>query len=231
MSKPDLLLLHGALGSKAQLEKLQGVLAGEFTLHTFDFTGHGGGEIPTEPFSIEMFAEDIKKWQNVTGIGTIDIFGYSMGGYAAIWYAKHYPGRARRIFTLATKFEWTPAIAEREIKMLDASAIKLKVPKYAEELSLRHGADKWETVLYKSAEMMRSLGEQNALSENDIVSINNEVLVAVGDSDKMVTIEETASVYRKLQHGRMLVMPGTPHPLEHVDSDKLACEIEEFFAG
>ncbi len=231
MGKPDLLLLHGALGSMAQFENLKDVLADEFTLHMFDFTGHGGNEIPAGPFSIELFAGDIKKWQDASGIGTIDIFGYSMGGYAALWYAKRNPGRAGKIFTLATKFEWTPDTAEREVKMLDAGMIKIKVPKYAEELSLRHGADKWETVLTKSAEMMISLGIINALTADDISGIKNEVLLAVGDSDKMVTIEETASVYRKLEHGRMLVMPGTPHPLEHVDADKLACEIEEFFAG
>ena len=231
MGKPDLLLLHGALGSKAQLERLSDVLRDEFTLQTLDFTGHGGNEIPAAPFSIEMFAGDIRKWQDESGIKPVDIFGYSMGGYAAMWHAKQNPGRVGKIFTLATKFEWTPGIAEREVKMLDAALIKEKIPKFAEELSLRHGADKWETILSKSAEMMTSLGINNALTADDISGIKNEVLVAVGDSDKMVSIEETASVYRKLEHGRMLVMPGTPHPLEHVDADKLACEIEEFFAG
>ncbi|MBZ0201827.1 MAG: alpha/beta hydrolase [Ignavibacteria bacterium] len=231
MGKPDLLLLHGALGCKAQLDKLRDVLADEFTLHTLDFTGHGGSEIPTEPFSIEMFASDIKRWQDASGVDEVNIFGYSMGGYAAMWYAKQNPKRTRKIFTLAAKFEWTPDIAEREVKMLDPGTIKEKVPKYAEVLMQRHGADKWETVLSKSAEMMRTLGADNTLTAEDYADMENEVLVAVGDSDKMVTIEETVSVYRKLRHGRMLVMPGTPHPLEHVDADKLACEIEEFFAG
>ncbi|HAX49045.1 MAG TPA: alpha/beta hydrolase, partial [Bacteroidetes bacterium] len=99
-----ILLLHGAIGSQEQLEPLKIELSGKYEVHTFNFTGHGGSEIPHEPFSIEMFAGDIIDHVNSNDLAGIDIFGYSMGGYAALYAAHKNPGKIGRIFTLATKF-------------------------------------------------------------------------------------------------------------------------------
>ena len=224
----NILLLHGAIGSSAQLEPLKNNLSGSFHVHTLNFTGHSGGEIPAEPFSIEMFAADIIRFIDKNGFTGIDIFGYSMGGYAALYAALKNPGKIGKIFTLATKFEWTPEIAEREIKMLDAEKIKLKVPKFAEELLMRHGADKWTIVLEKTAEMMHALGNNNLLTHERLGEVNNEVLVGIGDSDKMVTLEETIAAYRSLPNAKLIVLPGTPHPIEHVDINRASTEIKEF---
>ena len=44
----------------------------------------------------------------------------------------------QKVFTLATKFEWTPDIAQKEIKMLDAAKIAEKIPAFAQLLEKRH---------------------------------------------------------------------------------------------
>src|SRR5688572_25311470 len=112
-----LLLLHGALGSKSQFRDLSKILEKDFIVHSMDFSGHGGNTLTNEPFSIELFADDILNWQNENQIKKCDIFGYSMGGYSALYLARYHPHKVRRIFTLATKFEWTEDIAAREVKM------------------------------------------------------------------------------------------------------------------
>jgi len=226
-----ILLLHGAIGAQEQLEPLKIELSGKYEVHTFNFSGHGGSEIPHEPFSIEMFAGDIIDHVNSNDLAGIDIFGYSMGGYAALYAALKNPGKIGRIFTLATKFDWSIEIAEREVKMLDAEKIKQKVPKFAEELSARHGADKWVTVLEKTAGMMTALGTNNLLTAETLAEIQNEVLVGIGDSDKMVTLEETIAAYKALPKAKLLVMPGTPHPIEQVDVARLVSEVERFFGS
>lgn len=225
----NLLLLHGALGSKKQFNTIEKYLSGQFTVYTTDFSGHGGNTIPAEPFSIRMFSEDILKLLNENHIEKINIFGYSMGGYAALYLAKRNPERIGKIFTLATKFEWNEEIAAREVKMLDAAKIKEKVPKFAEELKQRHHPQDWELVLSKTAEMMTNLGKQNELREEDYSAIENEVLAGIGDRDKMVTLEETINVYRRLKNGKLIVLPGTPHPLEQVDTGILGNAIVDFF--
>lgn len=224
-----LLLLHGALGSKSQFIELAKILEKDFIIHSMDFSGHGSNTLTNEPFSIELFADDILNWQNENQIKTCNIFGYSMGGYSALYLARHHGERVNRIFTLATKFEWTKDIASREVRMLDAAKIKEKVPKFAEELKARHSPGDWQTVLAKTAEMMINLGRKNTLTNEDYKLIENHILIGVGDRDKMVTIEESLTVYRKLKNGKMLVMPDTPHPLEQVNTERLAYEIKSFF--
>lgn len=226
----NILMLHGALGSKKQFSALEKILSEKFNVYSLDFTGHGGNKIPDEPFSIRMFSDNILGWLNHNGIDKINIFGYSMGGYAALYLAKRNPERIGKIFTLATKFEWNEEIASREVKMLDAAKIKEKVPKFAEELKQRHGKD-WEKVLEKTADMMINLGKQIELTEEDIASIENEILIGVGDSDKMVTLEESINVYRRLKNGKLIVLPDTPHPLEQVNFKSLGKEIEFFMTG
>lgn len=222
-----LLLLHGALGAKSQFAKLEALLRNRFEVYSIDLTGHGLNDLIEEPFSIEMFSGDIKSWINENSNEPVNIFGYSMGGYAALNYAKDNPGKAGKIFTLATKFEWTPVTAAREVKMLDAGKIKEKAPKFAEELSARHGA-KWEKILEKTGEMIIALGNRNVLRQEDLTGIECEVLIGIGDRDKMVTIEESVATYRLLKNGNLTVLPGTAHPLEQAEAARLAFEIKEF---
>lgn len=224
-----ILLLHGAIGALDQLNPLKEELSGKYDVHSINFTGHGGREIPNEPFSIEMFAADILDYIHVNDLAGIDIFGYSMGGYAAFYAALINPCKIGKIFTLATKFDWSNEIAEREVKMLDARKIKQKVPKFAEELSMRHGADKWVTVLEKTAEMMLALGRNNLLTVETLGNMKNEVLVGIGDRDKMVSIEETIAAFRAIPNTELLVIPGTHHPIEQVDVGRILNEIERFF--
>ncbi len=224
-----LLLLHGALGAKSQFAGIEQSLAGSLEVYSLNFSGHGGEPLPEVPFSIELFAGDVLRWLDANKIDKINLFGYSMGGYVALYLALKHPDKIGKIFTLATKLEWSEEISAREVKMLDAVKIKEKVPKFAEELSQRHGADKWEAVLGKTAEMMINLGRKNRLTPEDYTKIEHDVTLGVGDRDKMVSIEETTAAYRKLKNGKLLVMPDTPHPLEQVNAERLCYEIKEIF--
>lgn len=135
----NLLLLHGALGAKSQFAEIQKSLANNFTVNSINFSGHGGKDIPSEPFSIELFANDVLNWLDDNKTNRINIFGYSMGGYVGLHLAKKNPETIGKVFTLATKFNWSEEISAREVKMLDSSKIKEKVPKFAGELKNRHG--------------------------------------------------------------------------------------------
>lgn len=222
------LFLHGAIGSKNQFASLSKMMAAKFEIHTLDFSGHGGAPFNGN-FSIEMFAGETLAYLDANGISTIDIFGYSMGGFVALYLARNHPDRVGSIFTLATKFEWTPDIAQREIKMLNAEKIAEKIPRFAAELEKRHAPNDWKTVLHKTADMMIGLGENNPLSAEDFNIIGNRTRIAIGDKDAMVTLEETIAVYRNLSNASFAVLPETQHPIEKVNPDRLAYELDRFF--
>ncbi len=226
-----ILLLHGAIGASDQLEPLKGKLSKDFEVHTMNFSGHGGRPYGNEPFSISLFASEVKQYLNDNHIEQIDIFGYSMGGYVALYLAKHHPELVGRVVTLATKFHWDEETAAKEVKMINAEKIKEKVPAFAAALEKRHHPNDWVEVLEKTKEMLRSLGRQNALSLEDYKEIEIPTLVLIGDQDKMVTLEETLNVYRFLPHAHMGMIPKTLHPIEQTNLEHLAFTIKQHVLG
>jgi pimeloyl-ACP methyl ester carboxylesterase len=226
----DLLLLHAALGARTQFEALEHELAGAYSLHSIDFEGHGV-EAPTgRPFRIESFAENVIAYLDRSGLASVDIFGYSMGGYVALYLARTRPERVGRIFTFGTKLRWDAETSAREVRMLDAGKIREKVPHFAAALEARHSGAGWERVLEKTAEMMMALGASSPLGDEEFGAIEQRVRIGVGDRDATVGPEESAGVYRLLRNGELQVFPATPHPFEKVSMPMIAASIREFFA-
>ena len=225
-----LLLLHGAIGSSVQLKPLYTELLNSgFEAHLFDFAGHGGRPMPDQPFSIALFAEEVISWMNEKQIAAIDIFGYSMGGYVALYMAKYYPDRVGKILTVATKLEWSIEIAERERRMLNPEKIMEKVPKFAEVLAARHAPADWKEVLIRTGKMMTEMGVDNPLMDSDFSAIDNKVLLCVGDKDTMVSGDETEHVSHLIANSGMKVLSETPHPIEQMNVQLLADTALQFF--
>jgi pimeloyl-ACP methyl ester carboxylesterase len=227
-----ILLLHGAAGSSEQLVPVANLLSDSFSVNLYNFSGHGGKQIPSEPFSIELFADDVLYFiekNNLLKHGSVNIFGYSMGGYVALYIARHFPEKINKIFTTATKFRWNEDTSVKESGLLNPEKIAEKVPQFAEQLSRIHSPEDWKEVLRKTSEMMINLGKNKLLTNGDLSMIENEVLLSVGDRDNMVTIEETVEVFRNLKNGKLLILPGTPHPIEKISAHRLALEMKSFF--
>ena len=224
----SILLLHGATGAKDQLTEIANDLAGSFLMYRLNFGGHGGSPLTNKPFSIQTFAQEVILFLDKKEIETTNIFGYSMGGYVAIYLAKHHPQRINKIITLATKFNWDEAIAANEIKMLNAEKIEEKLPAFATVLKQRHAPNNWKTVLEKTAAMLVEMGRDNPLRIADYTNIQQAILLILGDRDKMVTLDETLEVFKNLPQAQLAVLPNTPHPIEKVDTAGLAYQIKSF---
>ena len=54
------------------------------------------------------------------------------------------------------------------------------------------------------------------------------VWVVLGDRDKMVTLDETLEVYKNLPNAQLAVLPNTPHPIEMINTGRLASELKAF---
>jgi pimeloyl-ACP methyl ester carboxylesterase len=226
--KQNLLLLHGAIGSKQQLQELAAILKNRYIIHTISFSAHGGSSISEEPFSIELFAEEVLTYLEEKNIQQTTVFGYSMGGYVAMYLAKNYPQKINKVITLATKFYWDEAIAAKEVKMLDADLIQKKLPMFAEQLQQRHAPQDWKVVLQKTKEMMVNLGKKNPLQLTDYANVEAPCLLLLGDRDKMISMEETINVYKQFPNAQFGMLPDTPHPIEQVDVNTLSFFITKF---
>lgn len=152
-----------------------------------------------------------------------------MGGFVGLCMVRKLPHRVRRVFTLATKFNWTPEIAAKEAAFLDADTMEKKVPQFASALEERHKAAGWKKVLERTREMFLHIGNNRSLTISDFQQIANPVRLSLGDRDKMVSIEETLEVFRSLPAGQLQIFPSTYHPFEKVPMDMIAGAMISFF--
>ncbi|MES2410685.1 MAG: alpha/beta hydrolase [Bacteroidota bacterium] len=224
-----LLLLHGALGSAENFNQLTLLLQTDLEIFTLDFEGHGQNNVSEKPLTIPGFANQVLAFLNENKIEKINIFGYSMGGYVGLYLAKNHPERIGKLVTLATKLNWTIEGSQKEAALLNPEIIKEKVPKFAAALEKLHGQN-WEKVLPKTAEMMLGLGKSPALKNDDFAKIATPTLIAVGDKDIMVSIEESVAAYRQLPSGQFLVLPNTQHPIERVNPEELAHQLKKYLS-
>ncbi|MBK8658586.1 MAG: alpha/beta hydrolase [Bacteroidetes bacterium] len=222
-----LLFLHGALGTKNQFAELESALAHRFHTHAINFSGHGRVLSHHHAFTIQNFAHEVLDWMNEQQIKTIDVFGYSMGGYVALWLARFYPERVGKIITLGTKWKWNKEEASRETALLNADKIVEKVPHYAATLAEQHGEHEWRSMMAKTALLMNDLAHTH-LTEQDFLKVEHPVLILLGEEDKMVSRDETEWVGRLLKQASVKVFNQVPHPLDKVPVPLLASEIENF---
>ncbi|MCC7505867.1 MAG: alpha/beta hydrolase [Saprospiraceae bacterium] len=219
MTPPPLLLLHGALGSAEQFAELMPMLPDDRSVWALNLPGHGGLPLK-EPFSMTLFAEAILAFMDREAWEVADIFGYSMGGYAALQFALLHPERVRGIVTLGTKFDWTPESAEREKGMLDPAKIEAKVPQFAAALAERHAPADWKTLLRYTADLLHGLGNGQVLTQADFARIEAPVVIMRGELDHMVGEAESRQVAEWLPDGMYETLEGTKHPWEQVNPER-----------
>ena len=230
MNKPDLVLLHGALGAQEQFAPLLPLLEPHFRLHTLDFEGHGHAPMSGEPFALDRFVQSVCELLDAEGISDANLFGYSKGGYVGCALALAHPDRVRRLATLGTKYGWTQEDAQRETGFLVPSKMAEKIPQFVELLRERHVASGWEAVVERSAEFMWALADSGGITKERVSGLEMPVRVMVGDRDYTASVPESMELARALPKGELEVLPATPHPFERVPLQRLATSLHEFFA-
>ena len=226
----DLILIHGALGAQSQLEPLLPLL-GDARAHAIELEGHGSTPSAAD-YDMRRFVANVRDFMTTERIGRAALFGYSMGGYVALLLAAEHPEMVTSVATLATKLAWTPEVAARETRRLDPTTIRAKVPAFARELEERHaGAGGWELVLSRTAALMTGLGARPPVDEALLGRIGCPVLLMVGDSDAVVTVDETAAAARAIPGGRHVVLPTTPHPFEQRYPELVASRLRDYYLG
>ncbi|MGC4057769.1 MAG: alpha/beta fold hydrolase [Chitinophagaceae bacterium] len=223
----QIILLHGAIGAADQLAPLSLELEQKgYKVHNLNFSGHGKEPFAAQ-FGIQQFAAEVFQYILQHNLQQPDIFGYSMGGYVALWLALEKPALLGNVITLATKFAWTPEAAVKESGMIVPEKLEAKVPHFAAALQQRHG-ETWKDLLARTREMMLQLGEEPLLAAASVAALGNRVLLGVGDSDTMVSLDETLAIRNGIPGSSLYVLPQTPHPIEKVPVGLLASLIGGF---
>lgn len=98
---PPIILTHG-YGAKKEIWKAQYELVREFQLITYDIRGVGKSDRPNMPYTMEMFADDIKGLRDFLNIKKAHIAGRSLGGMISQNFVLKYPEKVDKLILITT---------------------------------------------------------------------------------------------------------------------------------
>jgi pimeloyl-ACP methyl ester carboxylesterase len=210
-----LLLLPGLLGAVNQWQRFIPLLAPQYRLLLVDLRGHGRSENRMAALEPERMLADISELLDYLGIETTHVAGYSLGGYLGLMLHLSHPRRVPTLLMHATKFYWNEEAVSRMRRQLDPDTLAAKVPGYANQLALDHGANRWRNLVRQAADLVARLGN-DGLTEGMAHRAQIPVLVSVGDRDEMIPLAEAQRLSRVFPEGKLLVLPGVQHPFASV---------------
>ncbi|WP_156679059.1 alpha/beta fold hydrolase [Sphingomonas profundi] len=217
-----LVLIHGTNGSGAETEPLARRLPPGIDTFAPDWLGHGGRPAPDEDYGMDAIVDDLALSLDRRRIDRCFLFGYSIGGYAALVLAHRYPERVRGIVTLATRHLWHARGVAHLVHLATPERLMRPGNPRAAELAAIHHPTDWRRVNAANRMLFARLGEAPPLSEADLRAIAVPVLVLNGTADPLVPEEETRALAALFPTWRLGLFEGSAHPFHQTPLDDIA---------
>lgn len=99
-------LIHGFGAKKESWIAQFGPLSEHFKVIRFDNRGSGKSDRPNQPYTMELFADDINGLMEYLKINKAHIAGVSVGGMIAQHFAVKYPNRLNKLILINTTPKW-----------------------------------------------------------------------------------------------------------------------------
>ena len=214
---PILVMLHGANGSGETLLPLADALRPFAQVEAPNLIGHGGRPVP-ERLSVPELADDVVAYLDRRQIARAFVFGYSFGGYLALYLARHFPQRLSGICLLAVKHVLDAQTVQRWTNLADPERLRRPGNPRPAELSRTHYPQDWAAITTINRHLFEELGTNPALTEADLRSLALPALIVSSDQDQLVPLPETLALGKLIQGSRVGIFGGQAHPL-------LACPI------
>jgi pimeloyl-ACP methyl ester carboxylesterase len=99
-----LVVLHGSFMTIELMGKLVPELARSRQVIAVEFQGHGHTADIDRPITYEHLADDVAALLPQLGIGSADVYGYSLGGGVALQVALRHPARVRKLVVVSGSY-------------------------------------------------------------------------------------------------------------------------------
>jgi pimeloyl-ACP methyl ester carboxylesterase len=228
---PPLVVLHGATVSRAShLGPHLDRLANTFRVYLPDARGHGATTWDVrDGFTTADMVADLLAFVDGLAIATFDLLGFSMGAMTALQFGALYPARLETLVVvgISTAREPRAGVARR---LMDPERIARDEPTWAFELAARHdpgqGEDAWRRLLPAIA---ADVADQPLLTPVDLRRIEVPAMVACGDRDPFVPVDQAWQLARSLPDARLLVAPDCGHELTTERPEIFAAALTDFY--
>lgn len=218
-----MILLHGSNSWAREMLPLGEYMRPyEKTVLIPNLLGHGGRPVPGK-FAIADFAADVIAYMDQNGVQRDFVAGMSVGGYVALYLARHYPDRIEGVIAIATKYVFDEETVKHysylvSLERMDQPGFP-RIPQFV----LNHHPQDWKQITARHGELFRALGARPELTEDDLRAIRVPILAITGDQDPLVPVKETQRLRELNPRCDVLIVKGSSHPITALPLDA-ACQ-------
>lgn len=230
---PPLILLHAASSSaRADFAAQIPSLASAFVVHLPDARGHGATRWDAaDGYRSDWLVDDLAGFVDALDLRSFHLVGFSMGAVTALQYAIRHPDRVRTLVLAGISPEREPraSVARR---LLDPARIERDDPTWAADLGRRHdpvqGSGAWRRLLPAIA---ADVATQPIVAPRDLHDLVASALVACGDRDPFVPVDQAVHLARQLGNGQLVVAPDCGHQVMSERAGLLNEALASFYAS
>lgn len=196
-----LFLLHGyTLSSKSWLPYVED-FDKEYEVYLIDLTGHGKSDAFKEDLSIKSVAEDLNLLVQHLKLDKIKAIGFSFGGDVLYQLALLNPSLLESMISIGAVGTWTIN----------------DFPEYQKIFTFENRANfPWLLPYHGTDAKIKAIMNQFKnytikVSNEELQSIQPEVLIVMGDDDEGMSLEEVARVKKNLPNADLWILPNVAH--------------------
>ena len=231
-----IVVLHGAYMDIPTMGRIIPKLAETHRVYALEFQGHGRTTDIDRPITYPNLADDVAAFMDAVGLEKADIFGYSMGGQAALQLAIRHPVRVNRLVAASVSYDlrgWQP-VYTAFIPQMSVEGM-LQMPFFKEQADRKPG---FRGLIAK----LIQLEKEPMAWEAEVKQLKMPVLIVAGDAD-VSTLEHNVALFKLLGGGvmgdmgkplpasRLAIMPATSHTAVITQVEMLHGFIEPFLKG
>jgi len=251
-------LIHGFGAKKEQWIGQFGPLSEHFKVIRLDNRGAGKSDRPNEPYTMELFAEDVKGLLDYLDIEKAHIIGWSVGGMIAEHFAIKFPNSIKKLILINTLDAWPPdksglelykngQIARYESRLKDPEQTFFEAAKMGysrpfikmmkeDPKKKFHGLFSAEDLIKDStinpATPQDIVNQANALGNHNVAEklhlIKAETLVMCADKDRQMPKAINFKIHQGIPNSKFVVIEGASHESPQEKAPEINEKIIEF---
>jgi len=234
-----LLLVHGLGTGSADWEYQFPVLAAKYRLIAPSLRGFGRSEKPAGPYSISLFADDLRSLLDYLGVDKCHVCGVSMGGAVSFQLAIDYPERVRSLIVINSQPSFELNTLKKRMMMVSRVVLARVLGLERESAIMRRwnfpGRRNREFRQHLVGRFKNELGPYldaiDAVSEWTVVDSLDKlvapVLFLAAEFD-YTSPEEKAYFAEMISDARVVVIPGARHATHLECPDEINAAIVSF---
>jgi pimeloyl-ACP methyl ester carboxylesterase len=236
-SGPNLILLHGALGTGMfQWGKCIKGLAENFTVYVPDLRGHGQSTNPSNDWTSDQMIEDIRMFIEALEIKAPIICGWSLGGAITLHLALSYPNLGQSYIlggitgeneTIDYELGKILGIDKNgKVSISQLEAVQGNLVDLVKSLHTQQDKNQWIRVINGWGSMFV---EEKKFDYSNAESIKGHVMILVGDQDPTTSVEMSQKLSNRFNRSSIRIIPGGNHSLTITHSQDIVDMIKELY--